>query len=90
MSNRKTALAHEIDQKVVDYITEVERIQQRELDARDERNRNSVTTLTAQIQDLKLQVQDLNDQIQTFRSDDKYALTKAKLIRLMKDKGYYE
>ena len=86
MSQKKTAL----DQKVVDYVDEVERVQQRDLDVRDEQRTSEVTALKSQIEAMRLRISELEGLTNTTALDDKYTLTKAKLVRLMKDMGYYD
>ncbi len=90
MSQKKTALASTIDQKVVDYVDEVERVQQRDLDVRDEQRTSEVTALKSQIEAMRLRISELEGVTNTTALDDKYTLTKAKLVRLMKDMGYYD
>ncbi len=90
MSQKKTALASTIDQKVVDYVDEVERVQQRELDVRDEHRTSEVNALKSQIEEMRKRISELEGLTNTTDLDDKYTLTKAKLVRLMKDMGYYD
>jgi TolA-binding protein len=90
MSQKKTALASTIDQKVVDYVDEVERVQQRDQNVRDEQRTSEVTALQSQIEDMRLRISELEGVTNTTALDDKYTLTKAKLVRLMKDMGYYD
>ena len=90
MSQKKTALASTIDQKVVDYVDEVERVQQRDQNVRDEQRTSQVTALQSQIEAMRLRISELEGVTNTTALDDKYTLTKAKLVRLMKDMGYYD
>lgn len=90
MSQKKTALASTIDQKVVDYVNEVERVQQLNLDSRDEQRTSEVDALKYQIEEMRKRISELEGLTNTTALDDKYALTKAKLVRLMKDMGYYD
>ncbi len=90
MSQKKTALASTIDQKVVDYVDEVERVQQRDQNVRDEQRTSEVTALQSQIEAMRLRISELEGVTNTTALDDKYTLTKAKLVRLMKDMGYYD
>lgn len=90
MTAKKTTLATTIDQKVVDYISEVERVQQLDLDARDKKRQSEVASLKAEIETMRNRIAELEGLGSTTALDDKYALTKAKLVRLMKDMGYYD
>ena len=90
MSSKKTALAATIDQKVVDYVDEVERVQRLDLDDRDEQRTSEVDVLKSQIQAMRVRISELEGLTNTTALDDKYTLTKAKLVRLMKDMGYYD
>jgi hypothetical protein len=42
------------------------------------------------IKELEIRVAELEGAQNTANMDDKYALTKAKLVKLMKDMGYYD
>ena len=90
MTAKKTTLATTIDQKVVEYISEVERVQQLDLDARDKKRQSEVASLKAEIETMRNRISELEGLASTTALDDKYALTKAKLVRLMKDMGYYD
>lgn len=91
MSVRKEALRGSIDGKVADYIDEVEKVQNAEIIHRDAERRRDYETLKKDIAELREIVENLNLTVETTpEMDDKYALTKAKLIRLMKDMGYYD
>lgn len=88
--SKKEILGSLVDGKVVDFVTEVERIQQLELDARHNEQKGDVSKVKEMIKELEIRVAELEGAQNTANMDDKYALTKAKLVRLMKDMGYYD
>ena len=71
MSQKKTALASTIDQKVVDYVSEVERVQQRDLDVRDEQRTSEVDALKSQIEEMRQRISELEGLTNTTALDDK-------------------
>ncbi len=90
MSNMKSALASTIDPKIVDYVDEVERVHAREHNLDETHRASEVARLKAHIEDLRKRIAELEGLTSTAKLDDKYALTKAKLVRLLKDMGYYD
>jgi len=90
MSAKLAAYASLIDSKVVDYVDEKARVLELERDAKETRLANMIQTLMSEIDGLKTRISELEGASSTSASDDKYALTKAKLVRLMKDMGYYD
>mgnify|MGYP003126016933 FL=1 len=90
MSDKKEILGSLVDGKVVDFVTEVERIQQLNLDARHKEQKSDVSQIKDMIKELEIRVAELEGAQNNANMDDKYALTKAKLVRLMKDMGYYD
>ncbi|MAS48188.1 MAG: hypothetical protein CL557_12375 [Alphaproteobacteria bacterium] len=90
MSDKKEILGSLVDGKVVDFVTEVERIQQLELDARHKEQKSDVSQVKDMIKELEIRVAELEGAQNSVNLDDKYALTKAKLVRLMKEMGYYD
>tara|TARA_B100000965_G_scaffold73774_1_gene58253 strand:+ start:19781 stop:20053 length:273 start_codon:yes stop_codon:yes gene_type:complete len=90
MSDKKEILGSLVDGKVVDFITEVERIQQLNLDARHKEQKSDVSQVKDMIKELEIRVAELESAQNSVNLDDKYALTKAKLVRLMKEMGYYD
>lgn len=88
--NKSEALAVEIaDKRVVDFVREVERISRIERMELAVRLEDKLKKIDQSILTLQTQIDELVGQVNAERSSDKYALTKAKLIRLMKDMGYY-
>jgi plasmid maintenance system antidote protein VapI len=88
--NKSDALAAEIkDNRVVDFVREVERISRIERMELAVRLEDKLKKIDESILTLQTQIDELVGQVNAERSSDKYALTKAKLIRLMKDMGYY-
>lgn len=90
MTAKKTTLATTIDKRVVDYVSEVERVQQLDLNVRDQKQQSEITKLKREIETMRTRIAELEGLASTASLDDKYALTKAKLVRLMKDMGYYD
>jgi len=90
MSDKKETLATTVDVKVRDYVEEVERVLNAELSVFKEDIRGELHKFSKQIASIESRVVSLEAVQNVANSDDKYALTKAKLIRLMKDMGYYE
>tara|TARA_R100001443_G_scaffold86260_1_gene92926 strand:+ start:285 stop:554 length:270 start_codon:yes stop_codon:yes gene_type:complete len=88
--DKKEALAATVDVKVRDYVEEVERVLHGELSVFKEDIRGELRKFSKQIASIESRVASLEAVQNVANSDDKYALTKAKLIRLMKDMGYYE
>ena len=88
--DKQQVLAGNIDGKIVDYVEEVMRVHNLEMTAKDNEIINRITAINDHIQMLSEQLTELQGQLTASASDDKYALTKAKLIRLMKDMGYYK
>lgn len=88
--NKSEALAAEIkDNRVVDFVREVERISRIERMELAVRLEDKLKKIDEAVLTLQSQIDELVGQVNAERSSDKYALTKAKLIRLMKDMGYY-
>ena len=56
----------------------------------DSEQTHRIAALNDHVKNLTQEIAELRGQINNTTSDDKYALTKAKLIRLMKDMGYYD
>lgn len=89
--DKRQALRQNIDGRIADYIDEVDRIQTLELNAANEQRRKNVEVLKSEIERLRIEVENISIKIETTPElDDKYAITKAKLIQLMKDMGYYD
>ena len=88
--DKQQVLAGNIDGKIVDYVEEVMRVHNIDTKANDLEIILRVTAINDHIQLLSEQLKELKAQMAASTSDDKYALTKAKLIRMMKDMGYYD
>lgn len=88
--DKQQILAGNIDGKIVDYVEEVFRVHKLEEESVDSEQTQRIAALNDHVKNLTAEVAELRGQINNTTSDDKYALTKAKLIRLMKDMGYYD
>ena len=88
--DKQQILAGEIDGKIVDYVEEVFRVHKLEEGSVDSEQTHRIAALNDHVKHLTGEIAELRGQINNATSDDKYALTKAKLIRLMKDMGYYD
>jgi len=88
--DKQQILAGEIDGKIVDYVEEVFRVHKLEEGSVDSEQTHRIAALNDHVKNLTGEIAELRGQINNTTSDDKYALTKAKLIRLMKDMGYYD
>jgi|TARA_R110001592_G_scaffold245022_3_gene506368 hypothetical protein len=88
--DKQQVLAGEIDGKIVDYVEEVFRVHKLEEGSVDSEQTHRIAALNDHVKNLTQEIAELRGQINNTTSDDKYALTKAKLIRLMKDMGYYD
>ena len=87
--DKQQILAGNIDGKIVDYVEEVMRVHNLDEKGKDDEILSRIAAINDHIQLLSEQLTELRGQITASTSDDKYALTKAKLIRLMQDMGYY-
>jgi hypothetical protein len=85
----KAALRPEVGGKMSDYIDACVAIEDRECIHRVESAKAETAVVERKIDALAGEVRELRALI-TSQPDDKYSLTKAKLIKLMKDLGYYE
>lgn len=88
--DKQQILAGNIDGKIVDYVEEVFRVHKLEEESVDSEQTQRIAALNDHVKNLTAEIAELRGQINNTTSDDKYALTKAKLIRLMKDMGYYD
>lgn len=88
--NKLAALASQCDAKTVDYV--IEAIQVAVADQQQENVKLSerISLQRAEIDALKLRLAELEGQSNSASGDDKYSLTKAKLVRLMKENGWYD
>lgn len=84
------AMLANIDPQVAESIKEAIRVIELDSDSLSRANANMIQTLMSEIDALKTRIVELEAARTGGTSDDKYALTKAKLVRLMKDMGYYD
>jgi len=96
---QQDALAPLIDQRVRQYVEATIQSERREARAREDRLTHRLGQVQADLNLAKATIQTLQQRLDDHTStspnaavqpDDKYALTKAKLVRLMKDLGYYD
>tara|TARA_R110002153_G_C13300101_1_gene495594 strand:- start:509 stop:778 length:270 start_codon:yes stop_codon:yes gene_type:complete len=88
--DKKAVLADIADSKAVDYTDEVDRLRGIDVDEKIMKFADAMESTLNALANLNVKVSKLEADIKATNSDDKYALTKAKLIRIMKDMGYYE
>ena len=90
MSSRKNALRSQVESKVRDYVDEVERQTQLDQAALDKKQNSRIKQLEEKITELTTELNEVRGKLEHMAgtNNDKYVLTKAKLIRLMKDMGY--
>ena len=86
----RDALRDKIDNQVGAYVEAALTVEETETKAREDKLQEQITLLTNKNLALSARITDMEMLISNQNLDDKYALTKAKLIRLMKDMGYYE
>jgi len=96
---QQDALAPLIDQRVRQYVDATIQSERREAKAREDRLTHRLEQVQTDLNLAKATLHTLQQRLDDIssttpdakpHSDDKYALTKAKLIRLMKDLGYYD
>ena len=90
MSSKLASLKSTVDPMVAELVTEQARVNELDREANDTRHANLIQNLMSEIDALKTRIVELEAAQKVGTSDDKYALTKAKLVRLMKDMGYYD
>ena len=88
--DKRAILADIADSKSVDYTDEVDRLRSIDTDEKILKLTDAFEAYSIAIGDLASKIAKLEADLKNTHSDDKYALTKAKLIRLMKDMGYYK
>jgi len=84
------ALRHSVDQTTADYIDAVQKDACAYQAAGDVLRMAMVDQLASTINDQVLRIDALERALTAATRDDRYALTKAKLVRLMTDLGYLE
>jgi len=85
----KGALRPSIDQRIADYVDVACAVVDKECVVRKENCCSRIDLLEREIAQLKLSVAEAKA-IAADKPDDKYSLTKVKLIRIMKEMGYYD
>jgi len=88
--NKLAALASQCDAKTVDYVTEAIRVAVADQQQENVKLSERISLQRAEIDALKLRLAELEGQSNSASGDDKYSLTKAKLVRLMKENGWYD
>tara|TARA_R100001443_G_scaffold84737_1_gene91384 strand:+ start:366 stop:641 length:276 start_codon:yes stop_codon:yes gene_type:complete len=87
---QRQALEKEVDVKTSQLIEVSNSLEKAEAKLREQRLQEQIDVLNKKVTTLTGAITDMEMKISNSTQDDKYALTKAKLIRLMKDLGYYE
>lgn len=87
---RKDALRAEIDQKTAEYVDAAIADAMATLNAYMLRVESKVTKLKNEHEITRANLTNMQTQSTSASSDDKYALTKAKLVKLMKEMGMYD
>ena len=89
---QQSALAPLIDQRVRQYVDATIQSERQDAKAREDRLHTRLAQLQDDLNLAKAKIQTLQTRLDdlTPSPDDKYALTKAKLIRLMKELGFYD
>lgn len=90
MSNKLATLKTTVDPMVAELVTEQGRVIERDLAAQDKRIENIIQKRMLEIDELKRRIAELEAREKTDISDDKYVLTKTKLLRFMKEMGYID
>ena len=85
-----SALASLCDAKTVDYVTEAINEAVAELQLENTILSDRITAQRAEMEALIARLAELEGQSNSASGDDKYSLTKAKLVRLMKENGWYD
>ena len=88
--NKLAALASQCDAKTVDYVTEAIRVAVADQQQENVKLSERISLQRAEIDALKLRLAELEGRSNSASGDDKYSLTKAKLVRLMKENGWYD
>ena len=87
---QRKALEKEVDVKTSQLIEVSNSLEKAEAKQREQILQEQIDVLNKKVTTLTGAITDMEMKISNSTQDDKYALTKAKLIRLMKDLGYYE
>jgi hypothetical protein len=90
MSAKLETLKTTVTAQVADLVTEQARVLKLDREAGEARLATMIQNLMSEIDALKTRIVELEASQAAGTADDKYALTKAKLVRLMKDMGYFE
>ena len=86
----RDVLRDKVDNQVGAYVEAALTVEETVAKAREEKLQEQIDLLMNKNLALSARVTDMEMLLSKTTSDDKYALTKAKLIRLMKDMGYYD
>lgn len=86
----RDALRDKVDNQVGAYVEAALAVEEVETKSREQELQGQINLLITKNLSLSARITDMEMLLSRHTSDDKYALTKAKLIRLMKDMGYYE
>ena len=88
--NKLDALEANTDGKVVDYVTEAIRVSVADQQVEAQKLQDRMNRIQVQIEGLTARVAELQAGSNSASADDKYSLTKAKVVRLMKENGWYD
>jgi len=88
--SKVAALASQCDAKTVDYVTEAIRVAVAEQQIENVKLSGRISSQRAEIEALIARIAELEAHANSASGDDKYSLTKAKLVRLMKENGWYD
>ena len=90
MSKLLASLAPSLDQPTLAYITEAVRVSDATQALQIAELKNQIAALTNANTVLSNRISELEGLQAVSNGDDKYALTKAKLVRVMKENGWYD
>ena len=88
--NKLEALEASTDGKIVDYVTEAIRVSVSDQQVEYQKLLDRMASIQVQIEGLSARTNELEAGSEEASKDDKYSLTKAKLVRLMKENGWYD
>mgnify|MGYP003144240031 FL=1 len=88
--NKLEALEANTDGKIVDYVTEAIRSYIETFEELNTRQTDEILRLDKEVEEAKNRIAELEALSNSASQDDKYSLTKAKVVRLMKENGWYD
>jgi len=88
--NKLEALEANTDGKIVDYVTEAIRSYIETFEALNTRQTDEILRLDKEVEEAKTRIAELEALSNSASKDDKYSLTKAKVVKLMKENGWYD